>query len=576
MRIFIYNVLFMCMSVNMLAQMPQALNFQALARTVAGNVLLNQTVRIRLSIQGDAPGNQLLYSETRDVLTNQLGVFNIQLGSPGALSTSGNFSAINWVNNTSIAKNIKIEMDATNSGVFSDMGTQRFSSIPFAFAVDQTLNTHSIGGNYVSAQVPVAGDKLKWDGTAWVPSQDSSYWALNGNAMYSKNHRKVGIGTSNATARLFVKDSSVLFEGPADIFAIQGAYTPIETQGTRMLWFAQKGAFRVGTVSGSEWAGANIGLNSVVVGKNSAASAEDAIVFGNDCFAPWEGALAMGKSSIAASTVAVAIGDSCIAQGTASTAMGKSSTTTGNFSVAIGYNADAFGIKSTAFGTNTLAYGESSTVFNLANEARGKISTAMGIGTKAYGYASLYAGNYNYNYAGIQTSVTSFTPLFLVGNGSSDASRSTAMLVQYDGKVGIGVNSPTGLFDLSMDQARKPGSFTWTITSDERLKQVEGPYTKGLDEIVKLKPIRYHYHNADGHTFSTEVLNTACVGYSAQAVSKVFPESVGTDADGFLNLNTHALLVAYTNAIQALNRQGETEQALIDQLQRRITALELK
>lgn len=40
------------------------------------------------------------------------------------------------------------------------------------------------------------------------------------------------------------------------------------------------------------------------------------------------------------------------------------------------------------------------------------------------------------------------------------------------------------------------------------------------------------------------------MGFPAQEVQKIFPEAVGTDEDGYLNLNIHAILISYLNAIK--------------------------
>lgn len=107
-----------------MAQMPKAINYQAVARNAQGQALTNQTIKVRLSIVSSASGNPTLYSETRSVTTNALGLFNVQIGSAGAIATTGNFSTINWVNNTSATKSLKVELDVNNSGVFTDMGSQ--------------------------------------------------------------------------------------------------------------------------------------------------------------------------------------------------------------------------------------------------------------------------------------------------------------------------------------------------------------------------------------------------------------------------------------------------------------------
>jgi hypothetical protein len=137
--------------------------------------------------------------------------------------------------------------------------------------------------------------------------------------------------------------------------------------------------------------------------------------------------------------------------------------------------------------------------------------------------------------------------------------------------VGIGTTAPGGLLQLGLDQGRKPGTNTWTVVSDERLKNINGNYSKGLKELMQLQPIRYHYKNVGERTFRNEVLNTEFVGFSAQEVQKVFPEAVGTDADGYLNLNNHAILIAYLNAIKEqqgqIKKQEETIEAQKKELQ---------
>ena len=60
--------------------------------------------------------------------------------------------------------------------------------------------------------------------------------------------------------------------------------------------------------------------------------------------------------------------------------------------------------------------------------------------------------------------------------------------------------------ELSLDEGRKPGTNTWTITSDERLKNIIGSYDKGLEELLKLEPIKYNYKNVGDQKFNDQVL----------------------------------------------------------------------
>ena len=141
------------------------------------------------------------------------------------------------------------------------------------------------------------------------------------------------------------------------------------------------------------------------------------------------------------------------------------------------------------------------------------------------------------------------------------------MRITNIGNVGIGTAAPGGQFELSLDQGRKPGTNTWTIVSDQRLKTVNGNYTKGLNEILQLKPVRYNYKNSGIRTFEKEVLDTEFAGFLAQEVQPLFPEAVGIDGDGFLNFNIHPILIASVNALKELSAKN-------DQLEQKSSQLE--
>lgn len=168
-----------------MAQMPKAINYQAVARNNSGQALVNQAIKVRLSIVNTLAGNATLYSETRDVTTNALGLFNVQIGAPGATATTGDFATISWPNNTSNSKSLKVELDINNSGAFTDMGMQSLVSVPFAFAADKAIDAINIGGHYVYTNTPGVGNVLKWDGSGWkaepeVANTHPKIYNLNG------------------------------------------------------------------------------------------------------------------------------------------------------------------------------------------------------------------------------------------------------------------------------------------------------------------------------------------------------------------------------------------------------------
>ncbi|MEC4004121.1 tail fiber domain-containing protein [Flavobacterium sp. SUN052] len=144
------------------------------------------------------------------------------------------------------------------------------------------------------------------------------------------------------------------------------------------------------------------------------------------------------------------------------------------------------------------------------------------------------------------------------------------MIITSAGDVGIGTPTPGGQFELSLNEGRKPGSTTWTIVSDKRLKTINGNYTKGLNEILQLNPIRFNYKNAGERKFEQKVLDTEFAGFIAQEVQPLFPDAVGIDADGFLNFNIHPILIASINAIKELNEKNEDLKNEIEILKEKI------
>ena len=130
MKTTIQTLLFLFLTCSLYAQVPESLNYQAVARNNAGVALVNQTIKVRMTLLRN---NVSLYSETRQVTTNLLGLFNIQIGSAGALTTTGDITEISWLPNTPNAIMLKVEIDLNNTNVFTDMGTQPFNTVPFAF-----------------------------------------------------------------------------------------------------------------------------------------------------------------------------------------------------------------------------------------------------------------------------------------------------------------------------------------------------------------------------------------------------------------------------------------------------------
>jgi hypothetical protein len=141
-------------------------------------------------------------------------------------------------------------------------------------------------------------------------------------------------------------------------------------------------------------------------------------------------------------------------------------------------------------------------------------------------------------------------------------------------RVTIGMaTTGTHLLQLSADDAAKPSTNTWIIISDERLKNITGKYNKGLKEILQLNPITYYYKNTCDYKFDPKVLEKENIGFSAQQVSKIFPEAVAQDPNGYLSFNIHPILVAYVNAIKELDAKNKELEKKVEMLEKELSNL---
>jgi hypothetical protein len=142
---------------------------------------------------------------------------------------------------------------------------------------------------------------------------------------------------------------------------------------------------------------------------------------------------------------------------------------------------------------------------------------------------------------------------------SFDASTSTTMAMQIrgnpvsfpSGNVGIGTTSPSYTLHVVGTAGLSTGT-AWTNASDRRLKDIHGDYEYGLNEILKLHPVRYSYKKDNPLGLPSDFNKT---GFIAQEVEKVIPDAVSKREDGFLELNVDPIHWAVVNAIKDLYRK---------------------
>ncbi len=136
--------------------------------------------------------------------------------------------------------------------------------------------------------------KAVWFNTASVWNQTAT-----GDLYLANPNAQIGIG-SVPSAKLHVLGSG-LFEGT-------NGGTPISGAGTRMMWVPNKSAFRTGTVNGTQWDDANIGIGSIAMGENSLASGTNSFALGKNNTVTGSNSFAIGQQTQATASNAFAYG----------------------------------------------------------------------------------------------------------------------------------------------------------------------------------------------------------------------------------------------------------------------------
>ncbi|MCD4730860.1 MAG: hypothetical protein K8R74_09690, partial [Bacteroidales bacterium] len=311
-----------------IAQVPQAFKYQAVARNNSGDILANQNVSFQISILQGSAGGTIVFTEIHDVFTNDFGLVNLEIGNESPVV--GTLDGINWASGPYF---LQIEMDENGSNNYQFMGTSQLLSVPYA---------------------------------QYAEHSSDATWNKNGFDLYYDDGN-VGIGTMNASSQLHVEgEDGAVFTG-----TFGNGTIPVEGSGTRLMWYPAKGAFRAGYVNGTMWDDSSIGDNSMAMGFNTTASGLRSTAMGSWSVASGEVSTVIGEASTASGDNATAFGFYAVASGNVSTAIGNNTTASGQSSISIGAATQATGDIATAMGFGTTAQSFRSFVIGSRNIVSG-------------------------------------------------------------------------------------------------------------------------------------------------------------------------------------------------------------
>jgi hypothetical protein len=144
--ILICNLLFAISTIQ--AQAPEKINYQAVARNLAGAPLINQPISVKYEIRQGSPTGTVVFAETHSLTTSPFGLFTAEIG--GGTPISGTFPGIAWGTSPFY---LFVEVDG------AAMGTTQLLSVPYALYAKESANGPAglPGKNSLSFSIPYTG-----------------------------------------------------------------------------------------------------------------------------------------------------------------------------------------------------------------------------------------------------------------------------------------------------------------------------------------------------------------------------------------------------------------------------------
>jgi len=217
--------------ISLFAQVPNAFKYQAVARDASGELIVNQSVGLQISLlQGSSTG-PAIYTETHVDTSNNYGLINLEIGNG---TSTDDFSAIDWSNGPYF---LQIEIDLSGGIDYQLIGTSQLLSMPYAL---HAKAASQLEGTITESQItdlnhftnddeidPVFDTSL----ASRITSADTTFWneksEFDGN--YSSltnapdianttNEKTIQLNADNSTSHIEITNSS-----GSSVFKVDGS-----------------------------------------------------------------------------------------------------------------------------------------------------------------------------------------------------------------------------------------------------------------------------------------------------------------------------------------------------------------
>ena len=127
MKLTLTILLFVTVTLNVFAQSPEKMSYQAIIRSQDNSLVTNSNISLKIIVhQGTLTGTNV-YQEKHSVTTNSNGLISLEIGT-GTIIT-GNFSTIAWEKGPYF---IETQVDVTGGVNYNIIGITQLLSVPYA------------------------------------------------------------------------------------------------------------------------------------------------------------------------------------------------------------------------------------------------------------------------------------------------------------------------------------------------------------------------------------------------------------------------------------------------------------
>ncbi len=207
------------------SQVPQGFNYQAIARDGSSNVIANQAMTVRITLQSAISGGTVLYQETHSLTTTQFGLMTFIVGT--GTPVSGTFSAINWQAQSVF---IKTEIQYPGPG-YTTMGTSPLSSVPYSMLakdLEGPLNKLGVSGTTTNLDEALFEVKNNTGQTVFAVYNEGVRVYVDDGVKGVKGGFAIGgFGTAKAPSQEYMRvtrDSTRIYVNPAVVKGNKGGF----------------------------------------------------------------------------------------------------------------------------------------------------------------------------------------------------------------------------------------------------------------------------------------------------------------------------------------------------------------